>query len=94
MPTSKQFLGTYQLEARNYRFQLKGTIFNLLSRIGNHTNMIRDLSTPLPLAAISLAIDISRKLVTIDPKLKGTILNLFIKAGSDLSLAVNSKKFL
>ena len=82
MPTSKQFLGTYQSEARNYWFQLKGTIFNLLSRIGNHTNMIRDLSTPLPLAAISLAIDISRKLVTIDPKLKGTILNLFIKTGT------------
>ena len=34
---------------------------------------------PLPLGAILLAIDINLKLVTIDPKLKGTILNLFKK---------------
>jgi len=37
---------------------------------------------------ISLAIDINRKLITIDPKPKGRILNLFIKTKNDYSLAV------
>ena len=81
----------YQSEARNYTSQIKG---DNLSRAGNNANRIRDLSTPLLLDAILLTIDINWKLFTIDPKLKGTILNLFIKTGNDLSLAVNSKKFL
>ena len=41
----------------------------------------RDLSTPLPLGAISIAMDINWKLLTINPKLKRMILNLFIKTG-------------
>ena len=49
---------------------------------------------PLPLGAILLAIDINLKLVTIDPKLKGTILNLFKKTENDFSLAVNSTESL
>ena len=49
---------------------------------------------PLPLGAILLVIDIIRKLVTIQPKSKGRILNLFIKTGKDYSLAVNSTEFL
>ena len=49
---------------------------------------------PLPLGAILLAIDINLKLVTIDPKLKGTIVNLFKKTENDFSLAVNSTESL
>ena len=49
---------------------------------------------PLPLGAILLVIDIIRKLVTIQPKSKGRILNLLIKTGKDYSLAVNSTEFL
>ena len=49
---------------------------------------------PLPLGAILLVIDIIRKLVTIQPKSKGRILNLFIKTGNNHSLAVNSTEFL
>ena len=49
---------------------------------------------PLPLGAILLAIVINLKLVTIDPKLKGTILNLFKKTENDFSLAVNSTESL
>ena len=33
----------------------KGMILNLFIKTGNHANTIRDLSTPLPLGAISLA---------------------------------------
>ena len=42
-----------------------------------------DLSTPLPLDAILLAIDINRKLATIHPKLKGITLNLFSRTGNN-----------
>ena len=49
---------------------------------------------PPPLGAILLVIDIIRKLVTIQPKSKGRILNLLIKTGKDYSLAVNSTEFL
>ena len=49
---------------------------------------------PLPLGAILLAIVINLKLVTIDPKLKGTIVNLFKKTENDFSLAVNSTESL
>ena len=49
---------------------------------------------PLPLGAISLAMNINQKLVNIYPKSKGTILNLFIKTGNDYSLAVNSMHLL
>ena len=38
-----------------------------------------ELSTPLPMGVIVLAISINRKLAALDPKLKGTILNLFIR---------------
>ena len=62
--------------------KLKGTILNLLTKTGNHMNTICDLSTPLPLGAILLAININQKLTTIDPKLKGTILNLFCRTGN------------
>ena len=57
---------------------------------GQYTNKIRDLSTPLTLSTILLAIKINRKLVTIDPKFKRTIL----KTGNDYSLAKNSTEFL
>ena len=50
----------YQSLTRIYRSQIKGTILNLFSRTGNHTNTIRHLSTLLPLGAISLPIDINR----------------------------------
>ena len=40
---------------------------------------------PLPLGAILLVINIIPKLVTIDPKSKGTILNLLIKTGNNYS---------
>ena len=71
--------------------KLKSTILNLFSRTGNHTNTIHDIST---LSAISTAININRKLVTIDSKLKSTILNLFSKTRNDYSLAVNNAEFL
>jgi len=58
------------------------------------TNMICNLSTPIPLGVILLAININRNLVTIHPKLKGMILSLFLKTGNDYSLAVNSMEFL
>ena len=48
----------------------------------DHTKTFRDLSMPLPLGLILLASDINQKLVTIDPKLKGTILNLLSRAGN------------
>ena len=72
-----------RIQSRNYQYQLsKGTILSLYIKIGNRINTIHDLSTPLPQGLISLAIDINRKLATIDPKLKKTILNLFIKTGN------------
>ena len=46
------------------------------------------------MGAILSAIDINRKLVTIDPKLQGTILNLFIKTENDYYLVVNNTEFL
>ena len=52
------------------------------------------LSMPLPLGKISLAININRKLVTINAKSTGMILNLFIKTGNDNSLSVNSTRSL
>ena len=48
---------------------------------------------PLPLGLTLLAIDINQKLTAIDPKLKGTILNLFSRTGNDYSLAVNSTDY-
>ena len=42
----------------------------------------RELSTPLPLVAILLAIAINRKLITINAKSMDIILNLFIKTGN------------
>ena len=45
-----------------------------------------DLSTPLPLDAILLAIDINRKLATIHPKLKGIILNLLSRTGKNANM--------
>ena len=74
--------------------KFKEIILNLFSRTGNHMNTICDLSTPLPLGVILLAININRNLVTIHPKLKGMILSLFLKTGNDYSLAVNSMEFL
>ena len=61
MPTPKQFFGTYlsRYNSGSLDYQC------------HHTNTICDLSTPLPLGAISFSIDINRKLPTIDPKLKG-----------------------
>ena len=59
----------------------KGTILSLSIKTGNHTNMISDLLTPLPMGPISLVVDINRKLTTIDPKLKGAIINLFSSTG-------------
>ena len=53
-----------------------GTTQNLLTQC-HHVNTIRDV--PLPLDAISLAININRKLATINPKLKGT---LFSRTGN------------
>ena len=47
----------------------------------------------MPRGAILLAIDINQKLLTIDPKLKGAILNLFVKTGKDYSLAVKVWSF-
>ena len=72
--------------------KFKWKILNLFIKTGNHTNTLRALSTPLlPMGAISSAIDIKRKLVTINPKLKGMNLNLFISlTGKDYSLVVNS----
>ena len=58
--------------------KLKGTILNLFIKTGNHANAIPAPSTPLLIGVISSAIDINKKLVTIDPKLKG--LNLLSKA--------------
>ena len=70
----------YKLGALNYQSQIKGDdpqpIYQ--NRLP-HMDIIRsrDLSTPLPMGAILSAIDINPKLVTIYPKLKGMILNLF-----------------
>ena len=59
--------------------KLKGMILNLFIKTGYHMDIIksRDLSTPLPVGAISSAIDINPKLVTIYPKLNGIIIYLF-----------------
>ena len=70
------------MKSCNYGTKSKGTILNLFIQTGNHTYTIRDLSTPLPLGSILLAININQKLQTIIAKSKGTILNLFIKTGN------------
>ena len=44
-------------------------------------------SHELPVGAILLAIEINQKLATIKAQLKGTILHLFTKTGSDYSLS-------
>ena len=64
----------YQSEASSSRSQIKRDNPQPVYQIQS-----RDLSTPLTLGAISLAVDINRKLATIDPKLKMIILNLFLK---------------
>ena len=80
-PGTTQILLTINVNARIQSRNYQCTILNLFTKTGNHTNMICDLSTPLPLGPISLAININRKLATINAKSKGTILNLFIKTG-------------
>ena len=60
----------------------KGIILNMFIKTGNHTNTICDLSTPVTLGAILLAINIKRKSATISAKSKGTILNLLNKTGN------------
>ena len=74
------FLLYKQRTKKLLKYEVYGT--NLFIKTGNHTYTIRDLSTPLPLGSILLAININQKLVTIDPKLKGTILNLLSRAGN------------
>ena len=68
--------------------KLRGVILNLFSKTGNHMNTIHDLSTLLILGAISSAININ----PIHPKLKETILNLFV-TGNEYSLEVNCTEF-
>ena len=89
-PTTRHNLISYryQSEAHNYQCQIKG--HNPLIKTMNHTNMFRDQSTLLLLGAIWLAIDINRKLATINSKLNNTI----HKTESDYSLAVNNTEFL
>ena len=53
-----------------------------------------DLSTPLAMGAISLAIIINQMLAIINGKSNGTILDLFTKTRNNYSLAVNSTEFL
>ena len=80
-PGTTQILLTINVNARIQSRNYQCTILNLFTKTGNHTNMICDLSTPLPLGPISLAININRKLATINAKSKGSILNLYIKTG-------------
>ena len=81
----------YQSEARNFWFQIKSDDPQpVYKKHGTTQTQSCNLSPPLPLGAILTAIDINQKLLKIDPKLKGTLLSLFIKTGKDYSLAVNS----
>ena len=101
------FIGTYLSRYNNSDSQsinrklatidpkLKETILNLFSRTRNC-----ELSMPLPLGAISLAIDINQKLATINPKLNGMINQSQIKGdnplpdyqtGNDYSFEVSGK---
>ena len=85
----------YQSEARNFWFQIKSDDPQpVYKKHGTTQTQSCNLSMPLPLGAILTASDINQKLLKIDPKLKGTILSLFIKTGKDYSLAVNSTEYL
>ena len=83
------------IQSCNYRSQIKGDDPQPVHQNMETTRIqSRDLSTQLPLDTILLAIDINQKLVTIYPRSKGTILNLFIKTENNYSLAVISTEFL
>ena len=75
-------MSTYGYNLITINDKSKGLILNLFIKQGTTQIQFHDLSAPLPLGAISLAIDINWKLVTINAKSKVMILNLFMKTGN------------